>query len=116
MFSQTTEEHLHRLHVIFNRLREYNLKLKPSKCSLFKEEINYLAHHVSIVGPYWQIIKGFAWIAQPLNEHLAREGASRKLEQVLLSEHALEAFQALKEACMSAPILAFTDYTKGFLT
>ena len=41
------EEHLHRLHVVFNQFREYNLKLKLSKCSLFKEEINYLVHQVS---------------------------------------------------------------------
>ena len=27
----------------------------------------------------------------------------------------MEAFQALKQACMSTPILAFTDYTKDFL-
>ena len=70
---------------------------------------------LSLVGHYWQFIKGFAWIAQPLNEHLAGEGASRKTEWVLLSEHALEAFQALKQACMSASILAFADYTKDFL-
>ena len=44
------EEHPHRLHVVFNQFREYNLKLKPSKCSLFKEEINYLAHQVSKEG------------------------------------------------------------------
>ena len=50
MFSQTTEEHLHQLHIVFDWLREYNLKLKPSKCSLFKEEINYLAHWVSKQG------------------------------------------------------------------
>ena len=60
-------------------------------------------------------MKGFAWIAQPLNEHLAREGASRKSEQVSFSKDALEAFQALKQACMSSPILAFADYTKDFL-
>ena len=50
-----------------------------------------------------------------LNEHLAGEGASRKSEQVSLSEDALEAFQALKQACMSSPILAFADYMKDFL-
>ena len=54
MFLQTAEEHLHRLCIVFNQLREYNLKLKPSKCSLFKEEINYLAHHVSKQG-VWPI-------------------------------------------------------------
>ena len=47
VFLQTTKEHLHQLHVVFNQLREYHLKLKPSKCSLFKEEIHYLAHQVS---------------------------------------------------------------------
>ena len=33
--------------VVFDCLREYNLKLKPLKCSFFREEINYLAHQVS---------------------------------------------------------------------
>ena len=51
VFSQMAEEHLHWLHIMFNWLWEYNLKLKPSKCSLFKEEINYLAHWV----PKWGI-------------------------------------------------------------
>ena len=54
-------------------------------------------------------------MAQPLNEHLAGEETSRKTEWVLLSEDALGAFQTLKQACMSAPILAFADYTKDFL-
>ena len=44
VFSWTMEEYLHQLHVMFDQLREYNLKMKLSKCSLFKEEINYLAH------------------------------------------------------------------------
>ena len=44
VFSQTAEEHLHRLCMVFDQFQEYNLKLKLSKCSLFKEEINYLAH------------------------------------------------------------------------
>ena len=50
MFLQTAEEHLHWLHVVFDQLREYNLKLKPLMCSLFKKEINYLAHWVSKQG------------------------------------------------------------------
>ena len=143
MFSQIAEEHLHRLHVVFNWLREYNLKLRPSKCSLFKEKINYLANQVSkqgvqssdtnlkaiakyappqtyteiraflgLIGHYRQFVKGFAWIAQPLNEYLAGEGASRKSEWVSLSEEALEAFRVLKQACMNSPVLAFTDYTR----
>ena len=69
---------------------------------------------LGLVGHYRQFIKGFAWIARLLNEHLAGEGASRKLEWVLLSEDALETFQALKRACMSSPVLAFANYTKDF--
>ena len=50
VFSETPEEHLWRMHVVFNRLQEHSLKLKPSKCDVFKSEINYLAHHVSWKG------------------------------------------------------------------
>ena len=70
---------------------------------------------LGLVGHYWQLIKGFAHIAQLLNEHITGGGASRKSEQVLLLEDALKAFDALKQVCMSSPILAFTDYTKEFL-
>ena len=38
------------MHVVFDRLCEHGLKLKPSKCDVFKTEINYLAHHVSKKG------------------------------------------------------------------
>ena len=34
-------------HMVFERFQEFNLKLKPSKCSFFQSEIIYLAHHVS---------------------------------------------------------------------
>ena len=145
IFSQTAEEH-HQLCVVFNQFREYNLKLKPSKCNLFKEEVNYLAHWVSkegvrpsdlnlkviaecalpqtytemhtsfgLVGHYWWLIKGFVHIAQLLNEHLTGEGVNRKSEWVSLPEDALKAFDALKQVCISAPILAFANYTKEFL-
>ena len=50
VFLQTAEEHLHRLCIVFDQFQKYNLKLKPWKCSLFKEEINYLAHWVSKQG------------------------------------------------------------------
>ena len=50
VFSEMPEEHLLRMRVVFNCLREHGLKLKPSKCDVFKTEINYLAHHVSKEG------------------------------------------------------------------
>ena len=66
------------------------------------------------IGHYQRFIKGFACIAQPLSEYLTEEGASRKSEQVSLTEDTLKAFKALKQACMTTPILAFADYTKPF--
>ena len=50
VFSEMPEEHLQRMQVVFDHLREHSLKLKPSKCEVFKPEINYLAHHVSQKG------------------------------------------------------------------
>ena len=50
VFSDMPEEHLQRMHVVFDCLREHSLKLKLSKCEVFKSEINYLAHHVSQKG------------------------------------------------------------------
>ena len=44
------EEHLQRMCVVFDHLREHGLKLKPSECDVFKSEINYLAYHVSQKG------------------------------------------------------------------
>ena len=50
VFSDMPDEHLRRMRVVFDRLHEHGLKLKPSKCEVFKSEINYHAHHVSWKG------------------------------------------------------------------
>ena len=111
IFLHMAEEHLHHLHVFFDRFREHNVKLKQSKSNFFGEEITYLAYQVSkdgvqpsnlnlkaivqctlpqtytevhaflgLVGHYRRLIKGLTCTAQPLNEHMAGEGASRKSE------------------------------------
>ena len=47
VYSKTPEEHLQRMCVVFDCLCEHGLKLKPTKCDLFRMELIYLAHHVS---------------------------------------------------------------------
>ena len=47
VFSKTPEEHLVRLRAVFEKLKKAELKLKPSKCNLFKHELTYLGHVVS---------------------------------------------------------------------
>ena len=70
---------------------------------------------LGLVVHYRIFIKGFACISQSLNKHQTGEGASRKLEQLSLSEDALKAFKMLKQACIMAPVFAFADYIKPFL-
>ena len=146
VFSKTEEEHWQHLHVVFKCFWEYNLKLKPSKCEFFHNEINYLAYHVSkegnqaskenlnavaefalpqtytkiwaflgLAGHYWQFIRGFACVAQPLHEHLSGEGAGKKNKWVMLTSDAQVAFVTLKKACLEDPVLAFADFNKPFL-
>ena len=57
VFSQMAEEHLHCLHIVFDQFREHNLKLKPSKCDFFRNEITYLADQVSKDGILPQQLK-----------------------------------------------------------
>ena len=116
--------------IVFD-LQEHNLRLKPTKCQFFWNEINYLAHHISredvwlgkenlramagfavpqthvkilaflgLVEHYWQFIKSFVCIAQPLHKHLSWEGASKNSRQVLLMMESKDAFETLKKACL----------------
>ena len=58
---------------------------------------------LSLVDHYQQSIKVFAWIAKPLNEHLAGEGASRKTEWVSLSEDTLRSLPGFETGLNECP-------------
>lgn len=47
VFSKTIPEHFKRWFEVFERLREFNMKLKPSKCCFLKGEVFFLGHKVS---------------------------------------------------------------------
>ena len=49
-FGHTQQELLERLNLVLTRLRDYGLKVKPSKCVLFRTEIKFLGHLVSSSG------------------------------------------------------------------
>ena len=50
VFSTSVSDHCKRLAQVFERLRSANLKLKPKKCHLFKDKVQYLGHVVSADG------------------------------------------------------------------
>ena len=47
IFSESLEEHMKHISIIFMKLRQHNLKLKLKKCSFLKTETNYLGFIVS---------------------------------------------------------------------
>ena len=47
VFSSTVEQHLERLRVVLDRLKNEGLKAKLSKCSFFQKEVHYLGHVIS---------------------------------------------------------------------
>ena len=47
VWSDNFENHLQHLDLVFQRLREANLTLKPTKCVFAKSEVTYLGHIIS---------------------------------------------------------------------
>lgn len=47
VYSVNFEDHLIRLGVVFDRLRKFGLKFKPSKYQLFRPEVKYVGHAVT---------------------------------------------------------------------
>ena len=143
VFGRMEEEHLEYLCMVFERFQEFNLKLKPSKCSFFQLEIMYLAHHVSWRGilPSQENVWAMQEFLMPetymqvcafcrLVGHYRRFikgfaniacplydmlGKEVKMGLVDLPLEAREAMGILKEKVQSMPVLVFPDFDKPFL-
>jgi len=50
IFGETLQEHHTRLCEVFQKLRQFNLRIEPDKCEFFKTELNYLGHVVTSEG------------------------------------------------------------------
>ena len=131
-FGRTIDEALSRLEVVFQRLREAKLKLKPNKCHLLKRSVQYLGHVVSAEGVMtdpdkieavknWERpgtvtgIRSFLGLASYYRRFI--EGFSniaRPLHQLteknihsVWAEECEQSFVELKEKLISAPILPY---------
>ena len=47
VFGRTFQEHVKRLDKVFSRLEQAGLKVKPSKCHMFRSQVSYLGHVIS---------------------------------------------------------------------
>ena len=139
IFSSTFEEHLHRLALVFTRLREANLKLKPSKCSFASNSVDFLGFVVSSDGilPNPDKIEAVRSFPVPksvkelrsflgLSNYYRRfvEGFSkiasplnrltRKDVVFSWSPECQSAFQTLKDRLCSPPILSYPNFAQPF--
>ena len=127
IFGRSFDEQLARLREVFNRIRSANLKLKTSKCSLFRrsvffsamqsekvrtirdwppcENLTELRAFLGTCGCYRRFVKDFSMIAAPLYD-LTKKGAKYEW-----TAECQRAFEALKLRLMSEPILACLLYT-----
>ena len=134
VFSKSFEEHLTRLDTILQRMTEYDLKLKPSKCFFAQEDVSFLGHLVSargiqpdperikpllnypiprdktgvraflgMTGFYRRLIRFYSKIAQPLYALLKKDSDFE------WSPSCQEAFNALRNHLLEAPVLAHYD-------
>ena len=132
IFGRTFDETLGRLSRVFDRIQDAGLKLNPKKCALFKKEVKFLGHIVTPEGVrtdpakieavekwptprstkdvrsflglasyYRKFVKGFSSIARPLH-HLTGKGVPFEWNPA-----AHQAFEELKKALSSTPILAY---------
>jgi hypothetical protein len=140
VFSSDVPTHLERLKHVFEKMRENNLKLKPTKCHFMEKELEYLGHLIKeggftthpektkiiqsypiprnvkeiraflgLCGFYRKFVQDFAKISQPLTY------LTKKNIKYNWTSDQQQAFDTLKHALVSPPILRYPDFTKQFI-
>ena len=139
IFSPDNKTHLEHLEVVFQRLREADLKLKASKCNFFKKHIQYLGHLVSGEGiePLPEKLEAVRKMPPPttpkeVRQFLGLVGYYRKFVPKFAdiarpltnltkldipyewTTRCQEAFEFLKEMLLKEPILKYPDPSKPY--
>jgi transposase InsO family protein len=138
-YSKTFAEHLIHLEKLFEKLKEIGIKLKPSKCNLATNKTTFLGHEISGEGISTcpEKIKPILDYPRPKNQREIKqflgmcgfyriyvEHFSDKVDclnkllkkncKFIWDEECEGAFKSLKEALISAPILAYPCFEQDF--
>ena len=83
----------------------------------YPEPMSYTSIHgfIGIIGHHRWFIKDFAKIAEPLHDYMRGDLHKKKNESLTLNKESKEAFNVLKKAVMTAPVLAYPDPNKEYL-
>ena len=137
IYAHTIEEHDRIFREVMKRFRECNLKIQIDKCRFLERTVQYLGHEIGehgvkpdktkvsavenfpvpksrknirqfmgLSGFYRRFIKGYAAIGKPLFQLLRDDVTFR------WGEKQQEAFEKLKKALCTAPILVYPDFKK----
>jgi len=139
VYSRSFEEHLSHLRAVFQLLAQDQWQVKLCKCTFAQRQISYLGHIISaegistdsrkveamvswptptntkelrsflgLAGYYRKFVRHFAIIARPLTDLLKKHSIF-----VWTPDHQA-AFDTLKSALSSAPVLATPDFSRPF--
>ena len=140
IYSPDVETHLKHLELIFQRLREVDLKLKMEKCSFLKKHIQYLGHIVSGDGikpvpeklssiqqmpcPYMpKEVKQFLGLVGYYRKFIPRyadtarplNALTRKDGDFVWTDICQKSFELLKTMVSEEPILVYPDPSKPYV-
>jgi hypothetical protein len=143
IIAPTFEKHVQVLREVIERLRDAKFTVNEKKCQLFRTNLKYLGFIVDEHGPgtdpdkvaamvsypvpktsteikrfvgmcswYRRFIPHFSTVMSPINALLT---GKRKRQKTEWTPEAQEAFQKIKDALVSAPVLSSPDFSKPFV-